>query len=127
MAKKLREQGAEVLELPAIGVKPVEDRTNISRVFEKLDTYQWIAFTSPSGVRIFFELLMEAGKDIRALGQIKIAAIGRGTEKALKKHNLYPDLMPEVFDGASLGEKMAKECERERRYYWQERQSAIKK
>lgn len=111
MAKKLREQGAEVLELPAIGVKPVEDRTNISRVFEKLDTYQWIAFTSPSGVRIFFELLMEAGKDIRALGQIKIAAIGRGTEKALKKHNLYPDLMPEVFDGASLGEKMAKECE----------------
>ena len=28
MAKKLREQGAEVLELPAIGVKPVEDRTN---------------------------------------------------------------------------------------------------
>ena len=111
MAKKLREQGAEVLELPAIGVKPVEDRTNLSRVFEKLDTYQWIAFTSPSGVRIFFELLMEAGKDIRALGQIKIAAIGRGTEKALKKHNLYPDLIPEVFDGASLGEKMAKECE----------------
>ena len=89
----------------------MEDRTNLSRVFEKLDTYQWIAFTSPSGVRIFFELLMEAGKDIRALGQIKIAAIGRGTEKALKKHNLYPDLMPEVFDGASLGEKMAKECE----------------
>ena len=111
MAKKLREQGAEVLELPAIGVKPVEDRTNLSRVFEKLDTYQWIAFTSPSGVRIFFELLMEAGKDIRALGQIKIAAIGRETEKALKKHNLYPDLMPEVFDGASLGVKMAKVCE----------------
>ena len=26
MAKKLREQGAEVLELPAIGVKPVEEQ-----------------------------------------------------------------------------------------------------
>ena len=108
MAKKLREQGAEVLELPAIGVKPVEDRTNLSRVFEKLDTYQWIAFTSPSGVRIFFELLMEAGKDIRALGQIKIAAIGRGTEKALKKHNLYPDLIPEVFDNKEVIEELAK-------------------
>ena len=107
MAKKLREQGAEVLELPAIGVKPVEDRTNIYKAFEKLDTYQWLAFTSPSGVRIFFELLMDAGKDIRALGSVKIAAIG----KALKEHHLYPDLMPEVFDGASLGAKMAKECE----------------
>ena len=111
MAKKLREQGAEVLELPAIGVKPVEDRTNIYKAFEKLDTYQWLAFTSPSGVRIFFELLMDAGKDIRALGSVKIAAIGRGTAKALKEHHLYPDLMPEVFDGASLGAKMAKECE----------------
>ena len=76
MAKKLREQGAEVLELPAIGVKPVEDRTNIYKAFEKLDTYQWLAFTSPSGVRIFFELLMDAGKDIRALGSVKIAVIG---------------------------------------------------
>ena len=69
---------------------------------------------------------MEAGKDIRT-GTDKIAAIGRGTEKALKKHNLYPDLMPEVFDGASLEKKWQKNVSRERRYYWQERQSAIKK
>lgn len=111
MAKRLREQGAEVLELPAIGVKPVEDKTRIRQALKELDTYQWLAFTSPSGVRIFFELLMEEGKDIRALGRVKIAAIGKGTAKALKEHHLYPDLMPEVFDGASLGEKMAKECE----------------
>lgn len=111
MARKLREQGAEVLELPAISVSPVEDREKIRECLGKLETYQWIAFTSPSGVRIFFELLMEEGKDIRALGKIKIAAIGQGTKKALKTWGLYPDLMPEIFDGASLGRKMAQECE----------------
>ena len=111
MAQKLREQGAEVLELPAIAVAPVEDRSRIKECLKKLDTYQWIAFTSPSGVRIFFELLMEEGKDIRSLGNLKIAAIGKGTQKALKERGLYPDLMPEVFDGASLGRKMAQECE----------------
>ena len=111
MAQKLREQGAEVLELPAIAVAPVNDRSIIKECLEKLDTYQWIAFTSPSGVRIFFELLMEEGKDIRSLGRAKIAAIGKGTQKALKERGLYPDLMPEVFDGASLGRKMAQECE----------------
>ncbi len=111
MAQKLRVQGAEVLELPAIAVSPVKDRTKIKKCLEKLEFYQWIAFTSPSGVRIFFELLMEEGKDIRALGSLKIAAIGKGTQKALKERGLYPDLMPEVFDGASLGRKMAQVCE----------------
>ena len=111
MAQKLRVQGAEVLELPAIAVSPVKDRTKIKECLEKLEFYQWIAFTSPSGVRIFFELLMEEGKDIRALGSLKIAAIGKGTQKALKERGLYPDLMPEVFDGASLGRKMAQVCE----------------
>lgn len=111
MAARLREQGAEVLEVPTISVSPVEDRTRIMDCLHRLNTYQWIAFTSPSGVRIFFELLAEAGKDVRALGSCKIAAIGKGTRKALQEHNLYPDLMPETFDGAALGRKMAWECE----------------
>lgn len=113
MAQKLRVQGAEVLELPAISVSPVEDRTRIRECLGKLETYQWIAFTSPSGVRIFFELLMEEGKDIRALGKVKIAAIGKGSGKALKDRGIYPDLMPQTFDGASLGRKMAQECEKD--------------
>jgi uroporphyrinogen III methyltransferase/synthase len=111
MAKKLRIQGAEVLELPSIAVAPVEQKEKVMECIAKLETYQWIAFTSPSGVRIFFELLMEAGKDIRALGNVKVAVVGQGTKKALTKYSLYPDLMPETYDGASLGAKMAEVCE----------------
>ena len=111
MAEKLREQGAEVLELPAIAIAPVKEKEQIQACLNHIETYQWIAFTSPSGVRIFFELLLEEGKDIRSLGGVKIAAIGRGTQKALKQWGIYPDLMPEVFDGASLGRKMAETCE----------------
>lgn len=111
MAMRLRAQGAEVVEVPAISLEPAADRTRINECLGRLDSYQWIAFTSPSGVRIFFELLMEAGKDVRALGSCKIAAIGKGTEKALREHHLYPDLMPETFDGEALGRKMARECE----------------
>ncbi|NCC44634.1 MAG: uroporphyrinogen-III C-methyltransferase [Clostridia bacterium] len=111
MAKKLRTYGAEVLELPSIGVKAVEDKKRIHECLEKLESYQWIAFTSPSGVRIFFELLMEKGKDIRALGKVKLAAIGQDTKKALAEYGLYPDLMPQIYDGEALGRKMAQECE----------------
>lgn len=111
MAQKLRKQGAEVLELPAISVEAVKDRREIYECLEKLKEYQWMAFTSPSGVRIFFELLMEAGGDIRSLGNIKIAAIGAGTQKALKAHGLYADLIPMTYDGKHLGRELAKVCE----------------
>lgn len=105
MADRLRKQGAEVLELPAIALSPVEDDRKIRECLEQLEKYQWIAFTSPSGVKIFFEFLKKNGKDIRALGRAKIAAIGKGTKRELEARGMYPDLMPEVFDGASLGKK----------------------
>ena len=111
MADRLRKQGAEVLELPAIALSPVEDDRKIRECLEQLEKYQWIAFTSPSGVKIFFEFLKKNGKDIRALGRAKIAAIGKGTKRELEARGMYPDLMPEVFDGASLGKKMAECCE----------------
>lgn len=111
MADRLRKQGAEVLELPAIALSPVEDDRKIQECLERLEKYQWIAFTSPSGVKIFFEFLRKNGKDIRALGKAKIAAIGKGTKRELEERGIYPDLMPEVFDGASLGKKMAECCE----------------
>lgn len=111
MADRLRKQGAEVLELPAIALSPVEDDRKIQECLGRLEQYQWIAFTSPSGVKIFFEFLKKNGKDIRALGRVKIAAIGKGTKRELEARGIYPDLMPEVFDGASLGKKMAECCE----------------
>lgn len=111
MADRLRKQGAEVLELPAIALSPVEDDCKIQECLGRLEKYQWIAFTSPSGVKIFFEFLRKNGKDIRALGKAKIAAIGKGTKRELEERGIYPDLMPEVFDGASLGKKMAECCE----------------
>ncbi|MDD3338092.1 MAG: uroporphyrinogen-III C-methyltransferase [Lachnospiraceae bacterium] len=108
MAKKLREAGAEVLELPAIATVCVENNEVLGRALDKLASYNWIAFTSPSGVRIFFEEMRRQKKDIRALGNCRIAAIGAGTKKELEARGLFVDLMPEVYDGVHLGETLAK-------------------
>lgn len=108
-AAKLREQGAEVLELPAIRTEPMEDKTEIRKALDRLDAYQWLVFTSPTGVEIFFRELKDAEKDIRSLGTVKIAAIGEGTRKKLWEHGLLVDLMPEVYDGDSLGTALAGE------------------
>ena len=110
MSAKLRTLGAEVLELPAIRTEPLEDQRELHQAFNELDTYDWAAFTSPTGVKIFFEELLKTGTDIRKLGGIRIAAIGKGTEKALKERGLIPDLIPEIYDGASLGKALREAC-----------------
>lgn len=106
-AAGLREQGAEVLELPAIRTEPEEDKTRIHAALERLNTYQWMVFTSPTGVEIFFQEMQDYGKDIRLLGNIKFAVIGEGTRRKLREYGLLADLMPEVYDGDSLGEALA--------------------
>ena len=112
MAEKLRTLGAEVLELPAISVEPVKDRQRVLGCLERLEEYQWLVFTSPSGVDIFFdEFLRKMQKDVRALGSMKIAALGGGTARALRARGIFPDLMPQTYDGASLGQELARVCE----------------
>lgn len=103
MAAKLRRLGAEVLELPAISTEAITPNDALDKAMDSLDTYQWLAFTSPTGVKVFFKALRAHGKDIRALGTVKIASIGKGTSRELEKLGLYADLMPDVFDGEHLG------------------------
>lgn len=110
MSEKLRRQGAEVLELPAITTRRIENNGAMAEALCHLERYTWIAFTSPTGVRVFMEDLIESGTDIRKLAGLKIAAIGGGTQKALRERGLTVDLMPEVYDGASLGAALAEVC-----------------
>lgn len=107
MSRKLREKGAEVLELPAICTVPIPDNALLQKAIKELNTYQWLVFTSPSGVRIFFDELRAEKKDIRALAGLQIAALGSGTAKVLESHGLYPELIPEIFDGEALGKALA--------------------
>jgi uroporphyrinogen III methyltransferase/synthase len=89
--------GAEVLELPVIRVEPID--------FElpPLGRYAWLVFTSANGVRAFFERGLDAaGLDARALGGLRLAAIGPGTAAALEARGLRPDLVPERFVAESL-------------------------
>jgi len=107
MAERLREEGAEVLELPTIETVPVTDRSHVLEAAANMASYKWLVFTSPAGVRIFFDMMKDADMDIRSIGQVKIAAIGRGTSAGLKERGLFADLMPEIYDGEHLGKALA--------------------
>jgi len=94
---RLEELGAEVLELPAIEIVPIEVTV------PDLGEYEWLVFTSPNGVRAFFDDgLAPSGLDARALAGVRLATIGPGTAGALHAWGLQTDLVPERFVAESL-------------------------
>lgn len=98
----LADLGAEIIEFRTIEIVPPDDWTEMDRAIEKIDTYNWLIFTSANGVKFFFQRLMDKDKDIRELKGVKICAVGTKTATAIKNHGIKVDLVPEKFNAEGL-------------------------
>lgn len=110
LSDRLRERGAEVLELPAIAVRGIHPNPALREEILRLGEYRFLVFTSPAGVTEFMRELLDMGKDVRWLGNISVAAIGSGTAGSLRQFGIAADLVPEVYSGKALGEMVAEHC-----------------
>ncbi|MEZ3487544.1 MAG: uroporphyrinogen-III C-methyltransferase [Lachnospiraceae bacterium] len=114
LQEQLRALGAEVLSVPVIRTVPVRDSVRLAAIekeLKRLRDYEVLAFTSVYGVERFFEILLEAGMDVRHVSHMRFAAIGQGTCDALRERGIRADYMPKQYDGASLGRLLAGELE----------------
>lgn len=107
LTAKLREYGAEVLEIPTIETDVILEDDLLRLALEKLEAFHWVAFTSPFGVNAFFQKLLEMKIDIRKLTGIKFAAIGSATRKTIEERGILVELVPEQYNGRALGEALA--------------------
>jgi uroporphyrinogen III methyltransferase/synthase len=92
LTEGLEDQGAEVLELPSIRTLPPDDWGPLDAAIARLSAYRWLCFTSATAVARFWERLEVAGRDARALADLRVAAIGAGTAGALRARGLHADL-----------------------------------
>ena len=132
LAARFRELGAEVVETPAIRIEPRPVEGELRAALERIHEYALICFTSPNGVRLFFDALAgagsragpaageaapaggeassaeatPAGRDARALARATVAAIGPGTAWALKECGIVADVVPERFVAEALVEAL---------------------
>ena len=86
-----------MLELPAIRTVPIEPNEELMSCFNswREEGYDWIVFTSPTGVRVFFDAFLK-NMDMRDMAGVNIASIGKGTERALRDRGLKSDFIPSV-------------------------------
>ena len=108
LVKRIEELGGKAVEMPAIKIKKIENNKTLEKSIQNLKSYDYIVFTSTNGVDIFFEELFQKGFDSRALGNCKIAAIGKGTEERLSAFGLRADIVPERAIGEALLEELSK-------------------
>ena len=105
-AKLFAERGARVIQFPTIKIAPMADYAELDEAVKNMARYGWVVFTSVNGVRFFRERLDACGLDARALGGVKVAAIGPATAKAVEAMGIKPDLVPSSYVAEGVAEAM---------------------
>ncbi len=95
LSSKLEQLGADVIELPTIRIADPTDKRDFAEAVVDAPHYDWLIFSSPNGVRRFFQAFFAVYEDIREIGGARIAAVGPGTAAELKKYGLMVDVMPQ--------------------------------
>lgn len=101
LTDKLRELGAEVVEMPATQIARL-DLAPLRSEISRLSLYAWLIFTSQNAISIFWEQLLGEGRDARALAGLTIAAIGPATAGALLERGIAVDVIPTRFVAEGL-------------------------
>jgi uroporphyrinogen III methyltransferase/synthase len=106
LAARLEELGAEAVVMPTVAIGPPRDWAPVDRALTQLHSYDWLVFTSANGVHALVRRLRVVGQDLRALGSVRLAAIGPGTATVLRSYYLEPDIVPPKYQSESLAETL---------------------
>jgi len=109
LTQRLLRLGADVLEIPTIRIVPLPlDEAQQNKLQDMARHYDWLVFTSPNAVGLFFAEFFKVHQDVRALQSIRIAVVGPATARALAKFYLSAEIQPEIFTAEKLSEAFSK-------------------
>jgi uroporphyrinogen-III synthase len=95
-------QGAQVVEMPALEIRPPSTWEPLDRAIAHLDRFDWLILTSANAVTFFLERLRVPGD--RPLPPVKIAVVGKKTAAVLAQAGFTADYVPPDFVADALVE-----------------------
>lgn len=112
----LTEESATLLSMPTIDVRPLALDDFGWTQMKNLDSFNWIVFTSPNGLRFFFDRLFELQNHYSLPEQLKIAVVGKKTASHLECYgtsasfinlgNTAEDFVADFYNRISQGERV---------------------
>lgn len=99
---QLEALGAEAICFPTIVVCPPTDLGPLDSALDRISTYDWCIFTSARGVEAVEARLGERDLGPDVLSEVKLAAIGPKTARALEDLGLSVDCVPEEYRAEAI-------------------------
>jgi uroporphyrinogen-III synthase len=106
----LEDEGAEVVSLPLLELRPPEDGRPLAAAAESIQRYRWVVFASASAVDAFIEALREAGT-LQRMGVVRVAAVGPRTARTVEGYGLKVAVEPAEATGPGLFEAMKEDLQ----------------
>jgi len=117
LARRLRLLGARVLEGPTIAFAEPADAAAPRRAVEGLGRFDWIVFSSATGVDYFVERMLQGG--IRGLASgARIASVGSGTASRLEDAGIPCDVVAVQNHAEGLAHALSTELREGDRVLW---------
>lgn len=104
LAAMLQKLDIEPVVVPAVSYEPPATYGPLDGAIHHLDQYQWVVFTSRTGVQVFFERI--AAESGWLSGHLRWAAVGPGTADALHAHGIEHVWTPSRYLSATLGDEL---------------------
>jgi uroporphyrinogen-III synthase len=112
----LADESATLLSMPTIEVKPLPLSEYAIQQLKNLDSFNWIVFTSPNGIKYFFACLFDLQNNYVLPDRLKIAVVGKKTAASLECYgtsasfinlgNTAEDFVADFFHRVNLGERV---------------------
>lgn len=105
LARRLEALGGQVFLRPTIRIAAPDDPSAARRAAREVKRYDWVVFTSVTGVRRFFELYdAEEGSPSTFPA---VAAIGKATAAAVESHGITARLLPGTSRSEAFAEALS--------------------
>jgi len=112
----LSKESATLVSMPTIEVRPLPLGEFAWQHLKNLDSFNWVVFTSPNGLRYFFARLFELQNHYSLPEHLKIAVVGKKTAASLECYgtsasfinlgNTAEDFVADFFHRVNLGERV---------------------
>jgi len=107
LSEKLRNAGLSPIPVDTISFGPPQSWSRVDRLLKRLHTFDWLAFTSATGVRYFGRRMYKLLLAVPWEGRPLVAAVGERTAAALSSLGIRPSFVPSAFLTSRLAEELS--------------------
>jgi uroporphyrinogen-III synthase len=101
LAERIEELGGEAYAFPLIKMVPPRESGPLDEALRRIESFDWVMFTSPNGVRFFLQRMDELGIE-RSRLTARLAAVGPRTAAVLQESGLHVSVLPAEFVAEGL-------------------------